>query len=36
MYKSDVEAAYAFLEKFNILKNEISKKLVQSTIKCYT
>jgi MoxR-like ATPase len=28
MYKSDVEAADAFLEKFNILKNEISKKII--------
>ena len=29
MYKSDVEAADAFLEKFNILKTEISKKSFQ-------
>ena len=28
MYKSDVEAADAFLEKFNILKTEISKKII--------
>ena len=28
MYKSDVEAADAFLEKFNILKKEISKKII--------
>ena len=28
MYKSDVEAADAFLEKFNILKAEISKKII--------
>ena len=28
MYKSDVEAADAFLEKFNVLKTEISKKII--------
>ena len=28
MYKSDVEAADAFLEKFKILKTEISKKII--------
>ena len=28
MYKSDVEAADAFVEKFNILKTEISKKII--------
>ena len=28
MYKSDVEAADAFLEKFKILKTEISKVIV--------
>ena len=28
MYQSDVEAADAFLEKFNVLKKEISKKVI--------
>ena len=28
MYKSDVEAADAFLEKFKVLKKEISKKII--------
>ena len=28
MYKSDVEAADAFLEKFKLLQKEISKKII--------
>ena len=28
MYKSDVEAADAFLEKFKVLQKEISKKII--------
>ena len=28
MYQSDVEAADAFLEKFKVLKKEISKKVI--------